>query len=236
MSNRKLTIAFDADDTLWDNETHYLQAGVRLKHLLSGYQDPERVEQDLGETDVRNVHRYGYGIKSYTLSMVEVAIRVTDGQIAGRDIQKILELGQGMLSGDVLLFEHAEETLAHLAGGHNLMLVTKGDLVEQGNKLDRSGLAGYFCHVEIVREKTAAIYRLLLDRHGISPEQFIMVGNSLKSDILPVVEIGGRAVYIPYQHTWAYERTAGDRKPGQAYYELEHLGQLPGLVDALDRP
>jgi putative hydrolase of the HAD superfamily len=228
-------IALDADDTLWHNETHYLEANTKLKQLLKSYQSPERIAQKLGEMETRNIRHYGYGIKSYTLSMIEAAIELTDGQIHGSEIRKIIELGQEMLSAEVALFEHTEETLANLASHHDLMLITKGDLLEQGSKIDRSGLKKYFRHVEIVQDKTAEDYRRLLERYGISPDQFLMVGNSLKSDILPVIEIGGRAVYIPYQHTWAHENAVEGETPGHRYYEIAHLGQLSELIAELDQ-
>lgn len=209
--NTMLTIAFDADDTLWHNETYYVEGGAKFAQLLSGYGNPDQIRQTLGEIEIRNVGAYGYGIKSYTLSMMEAAIAITDGKITGDDIRGILELGREMLAADVLLIEGAATTLAQLAPHYDLMLVTKGDLLEQGNKLARSGLSIYFRHVEIVREKSAESYRQLLHRYTIPPADFLMVGNSLKSDVLPVLEIGARAVYIPYRHTWAYEQNSPER-------------------------
>lgn len=227
-------IAFDADDTLWHNETYYLETGASFKQLLAAYVRPEEIERVLGEIEIRNVALYGYGIKSYTLSMLEAAIALTGGRITGKEMRQILELGQEMLRAEVRLFEAAEPTLAELARAYDLMLITKGDLLEQGNKVTRSGLQNYFRHVEIVQDKTAASYRRLLERHGILPAQFIMVGNSLRSDILPVLEIGARAVYIPYQHTWAHERVAESDLLQRNYYELETLAQLPALLARLD--
>lgn len=228
------TVAFDADDTLWHNETYYLEAGASFKRLLTPYASAEEIERTLGEIEIRNVSLYGYGIKSYTLSMLEAAIALTDGEITGREMRQVLELGQAMLRAEVRLFEAAEPTLAELARAYDLMLVTKGDLLEQGNKVTRSGLSKYFRHVEIVHDKTAASYRDLLARHGISPNHFIMVGNSLKSDILPVLEIGARAVYIPYEHTWAHERVVENELLPQNYYQLESLAQLPALLATWD--
>jgi putative hydrolase of the HAD superfamily len=227
-------IAFDADDTLWHNETHYVQATARLKALLSSYQSPEMVEQKLNETEYRNVPRYGFGIKSFTLSMVETAIGISNGSVSGREIKEIIELGQEMLRAPVSLFDHAVETLAELAVNHELVLITKGDLLEQENKVERSGLEGYFCAIEILREKNAASYQKVLDRYGIPAQQFLMVGNSLKSDILPVLEIGALAVHIPYQHTWVYEHPPESKSRLPTYHELENLSQLPELITMLD--
>ena len=227
-------IAFDADDTLWHNETYYVQATARLKALLSSYQSPELVEQKLNETEFHNVPRYGFGIKSFTLSMVETAIGISSGTVSGKEIKEIIELGQEMLLAPVSLFDHAGETLAELAVNHELVLITKGDLLEQENKVERSGLAGYFCAIEILREKNAASYQKVLDRYGIPAPQFLMVGNSLKSDILPVLEIGAQAVYIPYQHTWVYEHPPGRKSRLPTYHELENLSQLPELITMLE--
>jgi putative hydrolase of the HAD superfamily len=227
-------IAFDADDTLWHNETHYIQASEQLKRLLSSYQGPENIEQKLIEIEIRNVPRYGFGIKSYTLSMVETAIDISAGLISGKEIQQIIELGLEMLRAPVQLFAHAGETLAGLARNHELVLITKGDLLEQEDKVKRSGLAGYFRAIEILREKTATSYQQVLDKHGIPSQQFLMVGNSLKSDILPVLEIGALAVYIPYQHTWAYEQPPESQRRPPTYHELESLSQLPELIAVLD--
>jgi len=223
----RLVIGFDADDTLWHNEIYYRQAGEKFKRLLSTHQDPAEVERLLAETEVRNIDWYGYGFKSYTLSMIETALAATAGRISGSEIDSILQIGRDMLSADVLLFEHARAALVQLADDHELMLITKGDLLEQDSKLRRSGLAPLFRHTEIVREKSAQTYQVLLDRYGVPTNRFVMVGNSLKSDVLPVVEIGATAVYIPYEHTWAHEYAEAQ---GRTYHELEHLGQLPALV------
>ena len=228
-------IAFDADETLWHNETRYLQVKNRYGQLLSRYHDSEEVEQMLDEIELQNVRSYGYGIKSFTLSMIEAAIELTDGEIMGREMREILNLGRQMLIGEVELFEHAEETLVQLSTDHNLMLITKGDLFEQGMKVERSGLTKHFRHVEIVSEKTADSYGAILEKYKLNAEGFLMVGNSMKSDILPVLEIGGRAVYIPYAHTWIHERIPDGEVVKDEYYELEHLRELPALVEKLSQ-
>ena len=229
-SKAKLVIAFDADDTLWHNEIYYQRAGAKLKTLLEDYLTPEGIEQALATTESRNISFYGYGIKSFTLSMVETAISVSGGGISAGAILSVLELGREMLGADVLLFEHATAALTRLAGSHELMLITKGDLLEQGSKIRRSGIAHLFRYTEIVQEKTPQTYRLLLERYGIAAGSFVMVGNSLKSDVLPVLEIGGRAVFVPSEHTWAHEHADGQ---GHTYFEIEHLGLLPDLISSL---
>jgi len=226
-----LVIGFDADDTLWHNEIYYRQAAERFRALLGAYQAPEQIEKTLSEFEVRNISLYGYGFKSFTLSMIEAAIAITARQAPAELIDSILQIGRGMLNGEVLLFEHARDTLRRLADDHVLMLITKGDLLEQGNKVRRSGLAGFFRYIEIVEDKTPESYRALLDKYAIPARRFLMVGNSLKSDILPVLEIGGRAIFVPYEHTWAHEHADGR---GRSHHEIEHLGQLPSLIASLD--
>lgn len=226
-------IAFDADDTLWHNETRYLLAKDRFKQVLGSYHHPETIDHRLDETEIRNLQSYGYGIKSFTLSMIETAIEISSGQIKGGDIQKIIEIAHEMLSAEVELFEHVEATLAELSRTFELMMITKGDLFEQESKIARSGLAEYFRYIEIVGEKSVETYRALLEKYAIDPERFVMVGNSIRSDILPVVELGGRAVYVPYAKTWFHENTVDQSIGTDEYFELDHLGQLPELIEVI---
>ncbi len=228
-------IAFDADDTLWHNETLYNEAQSKLKALLSTYAKAEVVGERLYERETANLRVYGYGIKSFALSMIETAVELTEGAISGTAILQIIGFARDMLNADVRLFEHAAETVRVLAGTHRLMLITKGDLHEQEVKLARSGLKEYFRHVEIVGEKTPETYRALLEKHGIDPRRFLMVGNSAKSDIVPVLALGAHAVYVPYADTWAHETLPDHRIQDDRYYELENLGQLPGLIERLNR-
>lgn len=226
-------IAFDADDTLWHNETLYSKSQEGLKELLSAYMTPQEVEKKLFETEMGNLHYFGYGIKSFTLSMIEAAIQISEGRIPAGDIHKIIGFAKNMLDANVQLFDHVEDTLAQLAESYPLMLVTKGDLLDQEAKVARSGLAGYFRFIEIVSDKNAGIYASILERYKIDPRRFMMVGNSLKSDVLPVLELGGHAVYVPYHLTWVHENMAGDDHKQAGYYEIEHLGMLPDLIENL---
>jgi len=225
-------IAFDADDTLWHNESLYSLTQEKLKQLLAGYIGTEGLEQKLYQTEMRNLHYFGYGIKGFALSMIETAIELTEGRITGQEIQEIINLAKAMLKADIQLFDHAEETVTLLAESYPLMIITKGDLFDQETKIARSGLARYFKHIEIISEKTTDSYASLLARHQIAPQHFLMVGNSLKSDILPVVALGGQAVYVPYQLTWVHETVAKPEEK-QGYFQLDHLGQLPALVARL---
>jgi len=228
-------LAFDADDTLWHNERLYVDAQARLADLLSAYQDGKWVRQRLFQTESHNMQHYGYGIKAFTLSMIETAIELTEGKISGQYLGQILAVAKGMLNAEVELLDHVGETIPLLAETHPLMLITKGDLLEQERKIKRSGMARYFKHVEIVSQKSRENYSELLKQHGIPPERFLMVGNSPRSDILPILELGGNAVYIPYETTWLHE--AADLPPeGQAgFYALQHMGELPTLIAGLEK-
>jgi putative hydrolase of the HAD superfamily len=228
-------IAFDADDTLWHNETLFLKTQDEFKQLFSDHQDAEWVEQRLFETEMQNLRYFGYGIKGFTLSMIETAIELKGSGIKGTEIQKIIDFGKEMLRAEVQLLEHVKETVAELSQSHELMVITKGDLFDQESKTARSGLAGYFSTVEIVSEKTRSTYEAILAKYGIAPQHFLMVGNSLRSDISPVVAMGGQAVYIPYQNTWAHETMVKPGQEQQGYFELEHMGLLPALIERLSR-
>ena len=227
-------IAFDADDTLWHNETLYAAAQARFQELLVPYAPGDGVLEELYETEMANLPLFGYGIKSFTLSMIETALRVSGGRIEVGQIRDIIEIAKEMKRAPVKLLEHVEEVIRTLAASHRLMLITKGDLLDQERKIARSGLAAYFGQVEVVTEKTADVYRTMLKKHGILPERFVMVGNSLRSDILPVVSLGANAVHIPYHVTWAHETVPVLPGEAKGYAELEHIGLLPEFVGQLE--
>jgi putative hydrolase of the HAD superfamily len=226
-------IGFDADDTLWHNETLYSQAKDQLQELLAQYGNPEQLRQRLDEIEELNVRHYGYGIKSFALSMVEAAIEISNGQIEAPRLSRILDIVKEMLSAEVKPLGAVEPTLAVLAQEYMLMLITKGDFFEQQRKIERSGLAKYFRHIEIVVDKTPETYRGVLAKYHLEPNKFLMVGNSLRSDILPVLAIGGQAVYVPYESTWAHENVDETAQADTKYNEIEHLGQLPELIKNL---
>ncbi len=227
-------IAFDADDTLWENESLYHKAKDELARLLSPYREADWVNCKLDEIEVANLQVYGYGIKSFTLSMTETAAEAVDGKIEAHTISAILEIAKRMLSAEVELLDHTEQTLGQLSLDYDLMLVTKGDLFEQQRKISRSGIDHCFKLIEVVAEKTPARYLEILKKHDIEIERFLMVGNSLRSDILPIVAIGAKAVYIPNENTWFHEVPGQDEIEGAEYDELEHLGQLPEYMAALE--
>jgi len=226
-------IGLDADDTLWHNEPLYEDVQEKLADLLADYAGREVVKARLYEKEMGNLQLYGFGIKSFTLSMIETAIELTEGGISGRETLQIIAFAREMLTSEVHLLEHAAEAVRELSQTQELMIITKGDLRDQESKLRRSGLAEHFRYVEVVSDKVQATYARLLAAYRVPPQRFLMVGNSVKSDVLPVLALGGHAVYIPYQLTWVYETAAGGAVEQDGYYELEHIGQLPELVRSL---
>jgi putative hydrolase of the HAD superfamily len=228
-------IAFDADDTLWHSESLYAATQDEFRRLLAPYAEAEQIDRVLHQTEMRNLAIYGYGVKGFALSMIEAALDLSQQMITGREVQRVLELAKQMLRTDVELIAGVAEVVAQLAQTYALMLITKGDLAHQEAKIEQSGLKDYFRSIEIVTDKTPQSYAALLARHHIELSRFLMIGNSLRSDILPVLEIGGQAVHVPYAITWAHEHA--DVPPDQQgrYHELEHIGQLPALVEQLTR-
>ena len=226
-------IAFDADDTLWHNEPIYRGAQRHVLDILAHYHDQEWIERRMYETEIRNLEHYGYGIKGFTLSMIETAIELTEGRISGAEIGRIIELTREMFKAPVELLDGVEETLTTLAASHELMLITKGDLFEQQAKIARSGLSGHFGKIEIVPVKIRETYQSIVARHEISPHRFLMVGNSIRSDVLPVIEMGGRAVHIPYETTWEHEIVPEEELAGREFIRLAHIRELPRLIDEL---
>lgn len=198
-------IGFDADDTLWINETYFLETEQKLRLLLAPYVDGETVTAELFKTESRNIPLYGYGVKAYILSVMETAIRITDGKVPASVLEQILLLGKEQLSKPVELLDGVEETLNALVGRYRLIVVTKGDLLDQEQKLRRSGIEHLFHHVEIMSDKTDREYRALLNHLDVRPDEFLMIGNSVRSDILPPLKMGSYAIHVPYQTTWAHE-------------------------------
>ncbi len=198
-------IGFDADDTLWVNETYFLETEQKLRLLLSPYVDGETVSAELFRTESHNMPLYGYGVKAYILSVLETAIRITEGKVPASILNQIIALGKEQLTKPVELLDGVEDTLNALVGRYRLIVVTKGDLLDQEQKLRRSGIEHLFHHVEVMSDKTDREYRSLLKHLDIRPEEFLMIGNSLRSDILPPLALGSYAVHVPYQTTWAHE-------------------------------
>lgn len=198
-------IGFDADDTLWENETYFRRAEERFYAIMAEFGSEERLSQELYRVEVRNMPLYGFGIKAFMLSMVETTIKVSRGTAALETIEQIVQIGKSMLEAPVEMLPGVEEVLQRLSQRYRLVVATKGDLLDQERKLRKSGLAHYFHHVEIMSDKTVAEYGALLKHLDIAPHEFLMVGNSLKSDVLPVLEMGGYAVHVPFHTTWQHE-------------------------------
>jgi putative hydrolase of the HAD superfamily len=226
-------IAFDADDTLWHSESLYVMTQERFKQILSAYKLNGDIDERLYETEMGNLKTFGYGAKGFTLSMIETAVQLTDGRIEGKDIQKIINAVREMISRDISLLDGVAETIPLLARDWTLMMITKGDLLDQESKIARSGLDEYFDYIEIVSTKNKDVYQKLLDRNGIDIGRFLMVGNSMPSDILPVLALGAPGVHIPYKITWSHEQVELEHEP-QGLYRLENISQLPQLLAEVD--
>jgi putative hydrolase of the HAD superfamily len=229
MTRAVTAIGFDADDTLWQNEQFYKLTQSRFATLLTGLVEPGELSRRLLEVEKRNLGHYGYGIKGFTLSMIETAIEMTSGKLPAPVIAEILAAGRDMLRHPVETLPHVRETLESLAGAYRMILITKGDLFDQERKLAESGLGDFFDAVEIVSAKDRGTYDRVFSRHGDGPEQSMMVGNSLKSDIVPAIAAGSWGVYIPHEHNWVLEH---DEEP-TASPRYRHLAGLDQLVPLL---
>jgi putative hydrolase of the HAD superfamily len=229
------TVLLDGDDTLWHNEPLFAEMTTRFLALLAPYRSSEWIQERLYETEIRNLQYYGYGIKSFVLSMIETATELTEGRISGCEIDVVLQFGKEMLEAPVNLLEHAEEAVARLAEKYRLILMTKGDLFDQESKLARSGLAEFFDAVEIVAEKTVSTYETVASRNEFDFTRAVMVGDSLKSDVLPVAEIGGNAIHVPYGTTWQHETVPEDALRAYDYRTAVSIGEVPAIVNELSR-
>ena len=219
-------IGFDADDTLWENEMLFRNTEKAFFKILSHYDVEHKLNQELFKTEIENLSIYGYGIKGFMLSMIETALRVSEGRIEGNQIDEIIQLGRTMLSAPVHIIKNVPETLSSLQKKYRLVLVTKGDLLEQQRKLRVSNLEAYFHHIEILSDKTPLQYDRLLKHLDIDPSEFVMVGNSLKSDVLPPISLGCQAVHIPFHTTWAHELVEEEEKNAASYLELKEIKEL----------
>ena len=209
-----------------------LANGLGLESFLH-----ELVQEDIGDRlydrERHNLEIFGYGAKGFTLSMIETAIVLTDGRVQGHDIQRIINAVREMMRKDIRLLDQVAETIPLLSVDRTLMIITKGDLLEQESKIARSGLSEYFRYIEIVSDKNEDVYQKLLNKKGIDPDRFLMVGNSMRSDILPILALGAPAVHIPHQITWEHEQVEIESEP-EGYYELQHVGQVPQLLERLE--
>lgn len=226
-------VALDADDTLWHNEPLYRSTREQLRAVLARYDACARLDDALDETERHNLQHFGYGVKGFTLSMIRTGLDLTCDRLEGADVRRILEWGIEMLRSPVELLEGAREAVEDLAGDFRLVLLTKGDLFHQESKLARSGLGHLFSAVEIVSEKDPDIYRAVMMRQRVAPERFLMAGNSLRSDVLPVLAAGGHAVHVPYPITWSHEEVPAEALRDVHYHEVASISELPALVRQL---
>lgn len=229
-------LGFDGDDTLWHNETRFNMTQAQLRDLLHGHVPDADVDSHLFEVEMKNLGMYGYGVKSFTLSMLETAIQLTEGRIPATDLEVILGWGKRMLMEPTELLDGVDAALRELSSKYDLLLITKGDLFDQESKLARSGLGELFLGVEILSEKNVDSYRAVFARRGIKPQDFVMVGNSLKSDVAPVLELGATAVHIPYHVTWHHEHVPEESLPAAGWHRLSSISELGQLLAARPNP
>jgi putative hydrolase of the HAD superfamily len=228
-------IALDGDDTLWHSEQLFADTQAAFRELLAPYVDldDDALDARLVEVERRNLPTFGYGVKAFTLSLIETAIEITKGEIPSRDLQAVLDLGKVLLDHPVQLLDGVAEAVDALSDRHRVMVVTKGDLLHQESKVARSGLAEVLWQVEIVSEKDAATYQRVLRRWNIDPASFVMVGNSVRSDVLPVLAIGARAVHVPYHLTWVLEEAEPDLEQHR-FPVLSSITELPDCIAAME--
>ncbi|TCK69110.1 putative hydrolase of the HAD superfamily [Winogradskyella wandonensis] len=225
-------IGFDADDTLWVNETYFRDAEQEFAQLLSQFETANKIDQELFKMEMKNLPIYGYGVKGFVLSMVEIALELSNYTVSSKTIEKILDIGKDMINKPVEILEDVEDTLKSLSKEYKLILATKGDLLDQERKLEKSGLIDYFHHIEVLSEKEATNYSKLLGHLDIKPSEFLMVGNSLKSDILPLVAIGAKAIHVPFHTTWQHERVSKKEADDADYVTVKSIGEIPKLLSS----
>ena len=229
-------IAFDADDTLWHNETRFRKAEEFFKSLLGEHAEAAHIDEVLYRHEVKNIASFGYGAKTFTLSMVEAAIELSQRRISGSEVEEIIRIGNEIINEPLTVFEGVQDVLEALMNDFSLMVVTKGDLMEQENKIRRSGLGHYFKYTEIVSEKNVETYGGIFKKYQIDPKGFLMVGNSLKSDVLPVIEAGGQAIHIPYHTTWVHEQVPDHVAEASDHRELGSLVEVLAAVKDFTAP
>tara|TARA_R110000868_G_scaffold45453_3_gene150945 strand:+ start:3467 stop:4168 length:702 start_codon:yes stop_codon:yes gene_type:complete len=219
-------IGFDADDTLWVNETYFRDAEEKFAALLEGYETKNKIDQELFKMEIKNLELYGYGIKGFVLSMIESALDLSNNKVPHQTLIAILEIGKKMISHPVELLEGVEEVLKNLSKKYRLIVLTKGDLLDQERKLERSNLLKHFHHVEVLSDKKEQNYKNLLDHLEVDVNEFLMIGNSLKSDVLPIINIGAKAIHVPFHTTWQHEEVDEEDTNGKDYHTIKGLKEL----------
>ena len=230
MNTKIKVIAFDADDTLWVNETYFRDAEHQFAKLLTAFETENKIEQELFKTEIRNLGLYGYGVKGFMLSMVECALDISNNNINPKLFSDILNIGKEMLEKPIELLNGVEEVLKALQGKYKLIVATKGDLLDQERKLEKSGLLQYFHHIEVMSEKKERDYKKLLSHLDIETDELLMIGNSLKSDVLPLINIGASAIHVPFHTTWAHEEVSAIEESTTAYKTVTSITEILKLI------
>lgn len=230
ISNNIKVIGFDADDTLWVNETYFREAEQEFANLLLQYETKNKIDQELFKKEIKNLTHYGYGVKGFVLSMIECALELSNYQIHPKVIQTILSIGKEMLDKPIDLLDGVEEVLKELQGTYRLIVATKGDLLDQEKKLEKSNLSKYFHHIEVMSDKKESDYKKLIKHLDIKPSEFLMIGNSLKSDILPLLKIGATAIHVPFHTTWVHEQVSETIASKLDYYSFSNIKEVLALL------
>ena len=228
-----LTIAFDADDTLWHNEHAFADAEHRFNDLVARWADPAEAQQVLVDFERKHVGLYGYGVKSFALSMIAAACEISNNEIEAEVLRSIVDTADELLAMPTVMIDGAADAIAEVSAKHATMIITKGDLHHQLRRIAEVDIAQYCFDVEVVADKDAATYRRILARHRIEPADLIMIGNSIVSDVAPLLEIGARAVHIPYEVTWALETATEEPEPSDRWFRLDTIADLPALIESL---
>ena len=226
ISDKIKVIAFDADDTLWVNETYFREAEHQFAKLLAKYETENKIDQEIFKTEVKNLKMYGYGVKGFILSMVECALELSNYQVNQKTIEAILNIGKKMLNEPIELLDGVEEVLQSLQGQYKLIVATKGDLLDQERKLEKSNLLSYFHHIEVMSDKKEKDYQKLIKHLDIHPSELLMIGNSLKSDVLPLIEIGASAIHVPFHTTWIHEEVTEEEKSKLDYKTVNNIKDI----------
>ena len=226
ISDKIKVIAFDADDTLWVNETYFREAEHQFAKLLAKYETENKIDQEIFKTEVKNLKMYGYGVKGFILSMVECALELSNYQVNQKTIEAILNIGKKMLNEPIELLDGVEEVLQSLQGQYKLIVATKGDLLDQERKLEKSNLLSYFHHIEVMSDKKEKDYQKLINHLDIHPSELLMIGNSLKSDVLPLIEVGASAIHVPFHTTWIHEEVTEEEKSKLDYKTVNNIKDI----------
>ena len=228
--SNSFVLGIDADDTLWENEAWFYKIQDRFFEMMSSWSDTQDTNAALLENERASIPQYGYGVTSFVRSMILTAIQISNGEIETKQISQIVSWGDELIEAPVDLLPGVEETLSELSNNHRLLLITKGDVLHQRAKVENSGLSDFFWNIEVVGEKDSAVYAMLLNRYGISPEMFVMIGNSVSSDILPVLNIGARAIHVPHHTTWELEVPDPKELEKVDFPIAQSISEVPGIL------